>query len=208
MQALTIASGGVPRDCLTILSSAIELARKESRSKITPTHVWRVAAGDMQAEKRANLSEDAGVDATKLESAFADVVKFCLVERRKTAFLVDHADSIDNPLENEVLQQLMDFKLIHQIEADTSASSGKGGRRFSAYVLDASVFMHPRKRNIDVVEFWERDEQRNPKGVRQSPIYELARIRALIEANLASAGDLDRVLQAAASDADADVDEE
>lgn len=133
----------------------------------------------MLHEKRANLSEDAGVDAQLLESTFADLIKYCLQEKRKTAFLVDHADTLANAAENEILQQLMDFKLIHQIESDTSASSGRGGRRFAAYVLDASIFMHPRKRRIEVVEFWQKDDQRNPVGVRQAPVYELQRILAL-----------------------------
>ena len=76
---------------------------------------------------------------------------------------------------HEFIQQLMDFKLIHVIEPDTSAASGRQGR-FEAYTLDFAAFMEPRKRNIEHVEFWKIDDQRRRQGLREAPVYPLSRV--------------------------------
>jgi hypothetical protein len=68
----------------------------------------------------------------------------------------------------------MDFKLVHVVEPDTSAASGRPGR-YEAYTLDFSLFMEPRKRNIEHVEFWKIDDQRRRVGIREAPVYPLQR---------------------------------
>ena len=107
---------------------------------------------------------------------FVDLLGFCLGEKRKTAFLISQADSQKFPREHEFIQQLMDFKLIHVVEPDTSASSGRPGR-YEAYTLDFSLFMEPRRRNIEIVEFWRIDDQRRRVGIREAPVYSLERAR-------------------------------
>lgn len=176
--ALTLASGGVPRDFLNLFVEAVSLSIRNGKTdRLTPTYIYKAAASQAIPNKRRNLSEDAGVsDAPALEAAFADILTFCLKEKRKTAFLVSTEDVQSMPNEHEMLQQLVDFKLIHLIDQNTSAASGRPGR-YSAYTLDAALFMAPRKRNIEIVEFWIQDAHRGSKGVRESPIYPLSRIR-------------------------------
>ena len=72
----------------------------------------------------------------------------------------------------------MDFKLIHVVAPDTSAASGRAGR-YEAYTLDAASFMEPRRRNIEIVEFWKTDDQRRPVHLREAPDYPLDRVAAL-----------------------------
>ena len=187
--ALTLASGGVPRDFLNIFADAVNLSVARGKTdKLTPTFVYKAAAQISLENKRKNLSEDAGVDAQSLERAFADVVAFCLKEKKRTGFLVAREDAHGMQAENEILQQMMDFKLVHLIDPDTSAASGRSGR-FSAYTLDAALFMEPRLRNIDIVNFWEVDEQRRPLGIREFPTYPLQRIRNAI----GDSGDSDKL---------------
>lgn len=73
----------------------------------------------------------------------------------------------------------MDVKLIHVVEPDTSAASGRKGR-FEAYTLDFSLFMEPRMRNIEHVEFWKIDSERRRVGVREAPDYDLSRAKEAI----------------------------
>lgn len=73
----------------------------------------------------------------------------------------------------------MDFKLIHLVEPSTSAASGRPGR-YEAYTLDFALFMEPRKRNIEIVSFWETDDQRRRVKLREAPIYDLARATNVI----------------------------
>jgi hypothetical protein len=97
-----------------------------------------------------------------------------LKEERKTGFLISQDEVNTNPEQHEIIQQLMDFKLIHIIEPDTSAASGRSGR-FEAYTLDFSLFMEPRLRGLKHVEFWKTDTQRRREGVREAPAYSLER---------------------------------
>jgi hypothetical protein len=65
---------------------------------------------------------------------------------------------------------------VHVVESDTSAASGRSGR-YEAYTLDFALFMEPRLRGLEHMEFWKRDEQRHAVGVREAPTYSLARAR-------------------------------
>ncbi|WP_395684451.1 hypothetical protein [Dokdonella sp.] len=174
-RAITLASGGVPRDFLNILVGAIDMSVRDGRAdRLTPTYIYKAAAMHSYKSKLANIQEEAGYDAQALEQVFVDLITFCLKEKRKTAFLVGHEDSRSHPEQQELLLQLLDFKLIHVISQNTSAASGRQGR-FVAYTLDFSIFMEPRRRGIEIVEFWRVDDQRRPVGVREAPDYPLER---------------------------------
>ena len=181
-RALTLSSGGVPRDFLNIFVDAIDASIRSGKfDRITPTYIYKAASSLSYKSKIANLKEEAGFDSEALERLFSDLVLFCLSERRKTVFLVGHDDVRQHPDENELLQQLMDFKLIHLVDANTSAASGRAGR-YAAYTLDFSIFMEPRRRGIEIVQFWKTDNQRRPVGVRESPDYPLRRVATVIAA--------------------------
>jgi hypothetical protein len=108
-----------------------------------------------------------------------DLVKFCLTEKRKTAFLVSLEQIAEFPEVHELIQQLMDFKLIHLVEPRTSAASGRPGR-FEAYTLDFALFMEPRRRNIEIVQFWETDSEHRRVRLREAPTYDLKRASAAL----------------------------
>jgi hypothetical protein len=174
-EKLVIASGGVPRDFLTIFVDAIDVALAGKRTNhLTPTDIWKSASSLSYRTKLKNLRDDVFKDADAIENVFRDVMRFCIQEKKKTCFLISQEDAQKLPQIHEIILQLMDFKLIHVIEPDTTAASGRQGR-FEAYTLDFSLFMEPRKRNIDIVEFWNYDEGGRRIGVREAPVYELDR---------------------------------
>jgi hypothetical protein len=165
----------VPRDYLTIFVEAVANATATGKTKwLTPATVYKGAGRVSYRTKLKNLRSDAGADASPLERVFQDVFVFCLKEKKKTAFLVSQHDVAKHSDMHELILQLMDFKLIHIIESDTSAASGRSGR-FEAYTLDFALFMEPRLRGLEHVEFWKVDDQRRRKGVREAPTYELSR---------------------------------
>ena len=177
LQALTLVSGGVPRDFLTIFVNAIDAARAAGQTKwLTPTLIYKGAGRLAYNTKLKNLRDDAGAGVDGIERLFVDLLGFCLDEKRKTAFLISQDNSQKFPREHELIQQLMDFKLIHVVEPDTSAASGRPGR-YEAYTLDFSLFMEPRRRNIEIVEFWRIDDQSRRVGIREAPVYSLERAR-------------------------------
>jgi hypothetical protein len=177
--ALTLASGGVPRDFLTIFVEAVKAARDTRAKRLTPKSIYRGAGRVSYRTKLINLRSDVGAEATGLEMLFTDLTTYCLREKRKTAFLVSQEDATKYRDEHELIQQLMDFKVIHVIEPDTSAASGRSGR-YEAYTLDFALFMEPRLRNIEHAEFWKIDDQRRRRGLREAPVYSLERARQVL----------------------------
>lgn len=181
LQALTLASGGVPRDFLNIFVQAIDVARARQLPRwLTPKLVYGGAGRISYTQKLRNLKEDAGVDVDGLERTFVDLLKFCLSESKKTAFLISQDDAQTHRTAHSLIQQLMDLKLIHVVEPDTSAASGRTGR-FEAYTLDFALFNEPRRRGIEIVEFWKRDESRRRLGIREAPVFPLSRAMEAFE---------------------------
>ncbi len=179
LRALSLTSGGVPRDFLTIFVSAVEASLADQRSRwLTPKYIYKAAGRQTWRAKLGSLSEDADSEAGGLDRLLADLLQFCLTEKRKTAFLISQDEARSRPSAHELIQQLMDLKLIHVVEPDTSAASGRSGR-YEAYTLDFSLFMEPRRRNIEIVEFWKRDEAHRRTGVREAPVYPLERAMAV-----------------------------
>lgn len=195
LEALTLASGGVPRDFLTIITHALDVATASGKSRwLTPTHIYKGASRLAWQTKLGGMRDDVSGDAGGLERLLTDLITFCLKEQRKTAFLISQDEAQRLPEVFERIQQLMDFKLIHIVEPDTSAASGRMGR-YVAYTLDFSFFMEPRRRNIEVVEFWKIDDQRRRRGIREAPAYPLARAQEAF-ANVSSPRDPTEVLGA------------
>lgn len=195
---LVLASGGVPRDFLNILVEAVDSALAEGQTRwLTPTNVWKGASRVSYRTKVNNLRSDAESDASPLEKMYRDLVRFCLKEKRKTGFLISEEEAQAHPDMHEMIHQLMDFKLVHVVEPDTSAASGRKGR-FEAYTLDFSLFMEPRMRNIEHIEFWRTDADRRRVGLREAPDYSLERARrALADQDQA---DIESVLEEANQD--------
>lgn len=199
LQALTLVSGGVPRDFLNILVNAIGAARAQNRSRwLTPTLIYRGAGRLSYTQKLKNLKDDAGVDVAGLERTFVDLLQFCLRESRKTAFLISQDEAHGQRSAHDLIHQLMDFKLIHVIEPDTSAASGRPGR-FEAYTLDFALFTEPRRRGIEIVEFWKVDDNRRRVGLREAPVYPLPRALTAFN-NQSGQADVTDVIEAIAAE--------
>jgi len=180
-EELVIASGGVPRDFLTIFVNAIDQAISVGKTQhLTATNIWKAASSFSYQSKLKALRKDVNIEAPMLESVFRDILKFCIEEKKRTCFLISQDEAQQYVNMHELILQLMDFKLIHVVEPDTSAASGRQGR-FEAYTLDFSLFMEPRKRGIEIVEFWKYDQGRRRIGVRESPTYHLERVQQAFE---------------------------
>jgi hypothetical protein len=177
---LVLLSGGVPRDYLTIFLDGLERARRaKGRRRITPTDLRKAAEALSRETKYRDLRSDAGAEVPALETLFVNLVNFCLKEKKTTAFLIAKDDIDQHPEVHDLILQLMDFKLIHLVDESTSAASGRPGR-YEAYTLDFALFMEPRRRNIEIVEFWRTDEQRRRVRLREAPDYPLERGAAVI----------------------------
>ncbi len=151
---LVLASGGVARDFLGIFRRSIDFARthdtKHRGHKIGIEDVNH-AAGDYDLSKREELRRDTLDDNSLLEAELRKVRDFCVKRAKANVFLVD----IDENKERyELIQELMDLRLIHKVSSRVTVSK-RPGRIFEAYMLDLSQYTGSRKmRDMRIVEFW------------------------------------------------------
>lgn len=151
---LVLASGGVARDFLVIFRKAVTVARErgdDSRGpKIGSEDVNR-AAGEHEESKREELKRDVVEDQVEIEKQFAKIVDFCIEDAQANLFLIDKAAS---GKEVELIQQLVDLRLIHLASSRITVSK-QPGKIYEAYMLDVSQYAGSRaRRNFEIVPFW------------------------------------------------------
>jgi hypothetical protein len=153
---LVLASGGVPRDFLVLSATAIQVARQRPKAKTAGVQDVNEAAGQIAQTKLQELEDDAASSLEKADSrvsALNTLREFLLIQRQVTYFRIDFQDKEAHPKEYELMQSLMDLRLIHLINAGLS-DEREAGRRSEVYMLDLSQFSGTRfRRNLKVLDF-------------------------------------------------------
>ncbi len=153
---LVLASGGVPRDFVTLVASAIQVARGRENARMTGVQDVNEAAGKAAKAKMQELEEDAAAALGSAESVLGTlnlVRKFCIDGKGISFFRIDFLDKERRPREYSLIQRLMDLRIIHLI--NSSLSDGHlAGRRYEAYLLDLSEYTAARlKQRLWVLDF-------------------------------------------------------
>jgi len=156
---LVLASGGVARDFLGIFRRSIDEARE--RLKRDPQHYRgakigaedvNLAIGAYGETKQEEFRRDTLDDQLKLELAFGKIRSFCTDQANANCFLLDQDASGE---EVELVQELVDLRLIHLVRSRVTVS-GRVGKIYKAYMLDVSQYTGARKRrDLEMVEFWQ-----------------------------------------------------
>jgi hypothetical protein len=134
---LVLASGGVPRDYIGLLSESIALARNRGPSSKTGSE--RVIAEDVNGAagrtlefKMSDLQEDAPMDAADLQRLLIKLTNHCR-KTKSACFLVD-------VLEEELVQQvnrLQNMRFVHAVAEQESVPDPESSR-YNVYLLDVS----------------------------------------------------------------------
>ena len=171
-ERLVWCSAGVPRDFLSLFSSALREARQHRRKKVGVQDV-NIAAGEFAAAKMRQMSDETTGSEETITSALDAVQHFCLDERKKNAFLV--LQKPDHP-GYKALTILVDLRFVHLLHP--SITTDKAGVRYEAYLLDYSFYTGMRRRqHIEEV----RIEGERPKRaeLRRLPKIELDQLGSL-----------------------------
>lgn len=169
-ERLVLASGGVARDCLTLVRRAVR------NSSERPSHRWRQknrvtaedvaqAATDLYGQKQEELKQDAGDDAERLRTRLAAIVRFCLETNRTNVFLVE-TTKLQEESWGKDIQALADLRFVHRIDTLSTKRQEYAGRKFAAFTLDLSTWTSTRSEQIKPITFWEREGRgkiRDPK---------------------------------------------
>ena len=110
-----------------------------------------------------------------LESYLSVIRKFAYNEHRTNAFLVAKDELEQHPQERQAIRELVDLRLIHLIDSNTS-SAPSDGRRYEAYILDVGLYENSRPRNFNQVEPGSEDSRSRKDQLRASPRLDLTEL--------------------------------
>lgn len=172
---LVLSSGGVARDFLGLFRRSIDEARERLKKsnyqhprgdKIGAEDV-NIAAGNYGELKREEFQRDTLEDRKKLEECYNRIKFFCLDITKQNIFLVDQQLTGG---EIDLLQELLDLRLVHQIRSRVTVSS-RPGKIYKSFLLDVSQYTGERaRRDVEMIEFWRDTEKEKLRRV--SSIYD------------------------------------
>jgi hypothetical protein len=156
LDRLVLASGGVPRDFLILSATTIQVARQRTNAKSARVQDVNEAAGRIAQIKLQELEDDAASSIGKAGARIETLGRlraFLLETKQVTYFRIDFRDKEAHAKEYDLMQSLMDLRLIHLINASLS-DERQAGHRSEVYMLDLSQFSGMRlQRNLRVLDF-------------------------------------------------------
>jgi hypothetical protein len=156
LDRLVLASGAVPRDYLVLSAAGIRQAQMRENARLVGVQDVNRAAGKAAKVKISELEDDAA----SIEGTTSEIIRglqiirnFCIDEKNCTFFRIDFHDKENNVSEYDILQDLLDLRLVHLVDQSLS-DERKAGRRSEVYMLDLSQFSGQRlKRRLRVLDF-------------------------------------------------------
>lgn len=175
---LCLASGGVPRDFLSLFVDAANKAT--TRAKPIGKVLVNEVAIDNFGSKKESMRKDSGSEDAVLEETLNRIKTYVYDEKRTNAFLVSKDDLEACPHARQAIRELVDLRLIHLVDPNTSKAPSDG-RRYEAYVLDISLYDNPRPRNFNPVDPGHRDDRARRDELRASPVLQLGSLEEVAE---------------------------
>ena len=160
---LVISSGGVTRDFLGIFRRSIDETRERlTKNKSHPrgpkigAEDVNVAAGAYGETKREEFKRDTLEDQKNLDEAFNKIRMFCIDKTKANIFLLDQDLK---GTASELVQELIDLRLVHHIKSRVTVSSHPG-KVYRALLLDVSQYTGERKRrDVEMIDFWKESQK-------------------------------------------------
>jgi hypothetical protein len=171
---LCLASGGVPRDFLSLfvsLCNSIVLSQNRAIGKVDVNEAAIANIGN----KLTSMKIDAGDEAEALENFLQLIRKQVYEIERKNVFLIAKPDLDNFPQFKQRIRELVDLRLIHLIEDNTSCAPSDG-RRYEAYMLDVGLYSNSRPRGFEQIQPGASDSKSRKDRIRSAPRINLADI--------------------------------
>lgn len=170
---LCLASGGVPRDFLALFVSLANRASVPGQAigKVQVTD----AALSTTSSKLESMKKDSGDEDSVLQDCLSRIKRYVYDEKRTNAFLIPRDDLDADALGRQVIRELVDLRLIHLVDHNTSKAP-TDGRRYEAYILDICLYDNSRPRNFSQVDPGQRDEKARKDSLRAAPVFQLSKL--------------------------------
>ncbi len=177
---LCLASGGVPRDFLTLFVKVSNNYDENASRKISKTNITEAAIQNM-ANKSTSMGIDSNDEKDILEAYLSFIKDKILVEKKTNMFLVSNSEIEKHSQARQAIKELIDLRMLHLVESDTSASGGKAGQRYSAYIIDVGSYPSALVTGFTQKEPGVTDNAGRKDAMRSSPILELNDLNKFIE---------------------------
>lgn len=171
---LCLASGGVPRDFLSLFV-ALANGAVSSGISIGKMQVNEAAIGNV-SNKMESMKRDSGDEDATLDACLKRIKRYVYDEKRTNAFLIAKDDLDADEQGRQAVRELVDLRLVHLVDQNISRAPSDG-RRYEAYVIDISLYDNPRPRNFTQVEPGQRDEKARKDDLRASPVLAFSKLR-------------------------------
>jgi hypothetical protein len=163
---LCLASGGVPRDFLSLFINLGDKMQSDGKNISKPNVI------DCSIENLPNKMEafktDTADEKAVLEHYLQYVKEEIINNKRINAFLVSNNDVLKYPKINQAIKELVDLRLFHLVNSNIS-SAPSDGLRYSAYMTDISLFPNANPRKFIQIEPGQKDEIGREDKLRSSP---------------------------------------
>ncbi|MFQ3275041.1 MAG: GTPase SAR1 family protein [Candidatus Nanohaloarchaea archaeon] len=179
---LCLAAGGVPRDFLSIFIDVANGWEGTDGKRISKPDVTESALRNFSS-KKDSFKKDSADEKEELELYLNYIERKIVEEKRKNMFLVSNERIDDYPLIDQAIKELMDLRMIHLVDSNTS-SAPSDGTMYSAYMVDIGLYPNSRPRNFDQIDPGVRDEQYRRDNIRAAPKINLQEMRSHISEKL------------------------
>jgi len=165
---LCIASGGVPRDFLSIFVKSVTKSLIVDGIQIGKVQVTEEAIANL-SNKTASIRRDSGSENQLLELFAYDLRDIVFGQNRTNCFLVPKEQLEKNIQIKQAIRELFDLRLIHILDKNTS-SAPSDGKMYEAYLIDIGLYENTRRpRNFKLIEPGQSDSKSRKDDVRSSP---------------------------------------
>lgn len=176
---LCLASGGVPRDFLTLFVKTVN--NLKSDVNISKTEVNETAIAHFK-NKLDSLKVDTSDEKEILEHYLNYVKNFIINEKKTNVFLISNEDIENHSHVKQAILELVDLRTLHLIEKNTSSAPGDG-KRYSAYIIDIGLYPNSRPRGFKQLEPGATDKKSRKDDIRSAPKLNLKKVEENLKQN-------------------------
>lgn len=175
---LCLASGGVPRDFFSLF---IDLGNKilNGQTGISKPMVIETSIENLPNKLEAFKTDSQ--DEKEILEHYLQYIRNEVIDNNKwNSFLISNSDILRFPQINQAIKELVDLRLVHLANSNTS-SAPSDGTRYSAYLVDVGLFPNANPRNFKQVEPGQKDDEGREDKIRSSPKLNLEHFSKFID---------------------------
>ncbi len=171
---LCLASGGVPRDFLSLFVSLGNKVLLNSRT-IGKIDVTEAAIAGINSKKES-LKTDSGNSGNILSDCLDKIKYYVFNVKRTNVFLIAREQNDEDAQLKQIIRELVDLRLIHLVDENTSKAPSDG-KRYEAYIIDIGLYDNARPMNFTQVEPGQRDKKSRRDALRSAPVITMRRLK-------------------------------